>query len=72
MIRKGQVRNIDGGDIRAQATFIARLFRRPPELRSSGSDHSLSRSLQQSRKFYEDRDARISILAGAVPHRPDT
>jgi hypothetical protein len=26
IIRKGQVRNIVGNDIRAQATFIARLF----------------------------------------------
>ena len=26
MIRKGQVRNISGGDIRAQAAFIAGLF----------------------------------------------
>ncbi len=26
MIRKGQVRTIGGGDIRAQATFIATLF----------------------------------------------
>jgi len=26
MIRKGQVRNIDGNDIKAQATFIAGLF----------------------------------------------
>jgi hypothetical protein len=26
MIRKGQVRNIGGNDIRAQATFIAGLF----------------------------------------------
>jgi hypothetical protein len=26
MIRKGQVRNIGGRDIRAQATFIAELF----------------------------------------------
>ena len=26
MIRKGQVRNIGGGDIRAQAEFIAGLF----------------------------------------------
>jgi hypothetical protein len=26
MIRKGQVRNIGGHDIRAQATFIAELF----------------------------------------------
>ena len=26
MIRKGQVRNIGGADIRAQATFIAELF----------------------------------------------
>jgi transposase, IS6 family len=26
MVRKGQVRNIDGGDIRAQARFIAGLF----------------------------------------------
>jgi IS6 family transposase len=26
MIRKGQVRNIGGNDIRAQATFIATLF----------------------------------------------
>ena len=26
MIRKGQVRNIDGNDIRAQAAFIAELF----------------------------------------------
>jgi transposase, IS6 family len=26
MMRKGQVRNIDGGDIRAQAEFIAELF----------------------------------------------
>ena len=26
MIRKGQVRNIGGGDMRAQATFIAGLF----------------------------------------------
>jgi hypothetical protein len=28
MIRKGQVRNIDGGDIRAQAEFIAGLYHR--------------------------------------------
>ena len=27
MIRKGQVRNIPGDDIRAQANFIAKLFR---------------------------------------------
>ena len=27
MIRKGQVRNIDGRDIRAQAIFIAGIFR---------------------------------------------
>jgi hypothetical protein len=26
MIKKGQVRNISGGDIRAQAVFIAGLF----------------------------------------------
>jgi len=26
MIRKGQVRNIDGGDIRSQAAFIAGVF----------------------------------------------
>ena len=26
MIRKGQVRNIGGGDMRAQATFVAGLF----------------------------------------------
>ncbi len=28
MIRKGQLRNIDGGDIRTQAEFIAGLFHR--------------------------------------------
>jgi len=27
MIRKGQVRNIGGGDITAQATFVAALFK---------------------------------------------
>ena len=27
MIRKGQVRNIGSGDIRAQAQFIAKLFK---------------------------------------------
>jgi len=31
MIRKGQVRTIGGGDIRVQATFIARCSKSPPE-----------------------------------------
>ena len=49
MIRKGQVRNIGGDDIKAQATFIAGLFQQPPERRPTGPDRAQSQSSQQNR-----------------------
>jgi putative transposase len=65
MIRKGQLQDIDGRDMRAQAIFITKLFQLPPGLAAAAAIHGHRQSLQWNlvADGADDRGRLMSVAA---------